>query len=120
MNLSRYRLFIERLELDADIGIHDFERGQRQRIVVSVEVEIDPAGLPSDDSIASAFDYDWVRHGVREIVRTRRFDLQETLARAVVDLVAERREVVSVVVSTAKPDVYPDAAAVGCRLEARR
>jgi dihydroneopterin aldolase len=120
MNISNYRLFIDRLELEAEIGIHDFERGRRQRIFVSIELEIDPAGLPQGDCIGSAFDYDWVRNRVREIVRSRTFELQETLARAIVDVIAERREIVSVVVSTSKPDVYPDAGAVGCRLEARR
>lgn len=120
MKITKYRLHIDGLELDADIGFHEFERGRRQRIIVSIELEIEPAELPETDSITGAFDYDWVRQGVRDLVGSRRFDLQETLARAIIDLIAERREVIFVAVCTAKPDVYPDAAAVGCRLEARR
>lgn len=120
MTPTRYRLFFKDLVVDARIGIHDFERRAAQRLKISLEIDIDPARLPSDDAIRSTFDYDWVRDTVKRIVANRHFDLQETLVRTILDELATRPQIVWLAVETAKPDVYPDVAAVGCRIEAGR
>lgn len=120
MNIKSYRLFLQRLEVPARIGIHAFERQEAQRLAISIELELDPAALPSADAIAGTFDYDWVRDEVLRLVASRHYDLQETLAREIVGVMAGRLEVRRVVVETAKPDVFADVEAVGCRLEASR
>ena len=120
MKLTRYTLFLDGFEIEAAIGIHDVERQRRQRLAISIEIEIDPASLPGRDDIAEAPDYDWIRLEIARLVADRHFDLQETLARAIVDVAARRAEITRVKVETAKLDVYPDARAVGCRLEASR
>lgn len=120
MRITGYSLFLDGFEVEAEIGIHDFERGVRQRVAIAIEITLDPARLPASDEIAATFDYDWVRLGVLELVGSRSFDLQETLAREIVALLSSRSEISRVVVQTAKPDVFPDVAAVGCRLEAQR
>lgn len=120
MNITCYGLFLKRLEVLARIGIHAFEREQAQRLAISIEIELDPAELPTADTIQGTFDYDWVRDEVLRLVASRHFDLQETLAREIATLITSRREVRRVVVETAKPDVFPDVEVVGCRLEARR
>lgn len=120
MKITRYRLFLDGFEVLAEIGIHDFERGIRQRITIRIELEIDPKLLPRHDDITEAMDYDGIRDDVRTLVERQRFDLQETLARGIVEIAARRPQVIAVTVQTAKPDVYADVAAVGCRLEAKR
>ena len=120
MKITRYALFLDRFVVDAGIGIHDFERAGRQRVAISIEIDIDPELVPGRDDIADAPDYDWIRVEVAKLVDSRRFELQETLARAIIDIIAQRSEVVRVRVETAKLDVYPDAKAVGCRLDASR
>jgi dihydroneopterin aldolase len=120
MRVQRFKLFLKGFEVEARIGIHDFERRAPQRLSIGVEVEIDPARLPSSDDIGQTFDYDWIRDEVLHLVSGRHFDLQETLAQEVLNRLAQRPEIVAAVVETAKPDVFPDVAAVGCRIEARR
>lgn len=120
MKVEHFSLFLRGFEIEARIGIHDFERRAPQRLTIAIELDIDPALLPDRDDIAVTFDYDGVREEVRRLVESRHFDLQETLAQAILASLARRPEVVRAVVETAKPDVYPDVAAVGCRLEARR
>lgn len=120
MRITGYTLLLERLAVEADIGIHEFERGRRQRILISVALEFAPDRLPPSDDIGRAFDYDWIRQEIRDLVVRRRFDLQETLAREIVEIAAARPEILRITVETMKPDVYPDARAVGCRLEACR
>lgn len=120
MKIESYSLFLRGFEVETRIGIHDFERESAQRLAISISIDIDPARLPGTDDIAATFDYDWVRDSVRKLATSRHFDLQETLVCAIVDLLAGRPEIARVRVETAKPDVYPDVEAVGCRVEASR
>ena len=55
MNITHYALFLDRLEIEAAIGIHDFERRTRQRVAISIEIEIDPRMLPGRDDIFCGF-----------------------------------------------------------------
>lgn len=110
------RIFLQDFDLDVDIGFHDFEVGTPQRLRVNIEVWLDKASFPTDDAVDSAWNYDFLRSTVLELVSARRYNLQETICRAIYDLVAARRGVTALRVSTRKPDIYPDCAAVGVEL----
>lgn len=102
--------------LSADIGFHDFEVGAPQRLLVTVEVWVDEASFPADDAPDGAWDYDFLRREIGVLVEGRRFNLQETVAREIYELVAARRGVTGLRVATRKPDIYPDCAGVGVEL----
>jgi len=110
------KIVLEDFDLPVDIGFHAFEIGTPQRLRINVQVWVDAASFPLDDGIAGAWDYDSLRTGIVALASARRFNLQETVCRGVYDLVAARAGVVGVRVSTRKPDIYPDCAAVGVEL----
>lgn len=110
------RILLESLAVQADIGFHDFEVGAPQRLLVSVEIWLTDPTLPGDDDPARAWNYDFLRTEVEEVASSRRYNLQETLAHAVFDRIAGFRGVNAVRVRTSKPDVYPDAEAVGVEI----
>lgn len=110
------RVVLEAFDLPVDIGFHDFEVGKPQRLLVTIEVWLDDASFAATDEIAAAWDYDFLRNGVQRLVAGRRFNLQETLVREIYALVAARKGVTGLRVSTRKPDVYPDCSAVGIEL----
>lgn len=110
------RIFLEEFHLPVDIGFHDFEIGTPQRLTVSVEVWVDEASFAIEDNAAVAWNYDFLRTEIIRLANSRRFNLQETLARAIYDLVAARAGVTALRVSTRKPDIYPDCAGVGVEL----
>ncbi len=110
------RIVLDDLDLLVDIGFHAFEIGTPQRLRINVEVWLDAASFAADDRVDSAWDYDALRTGIVALVAGRRFNLQETVCRAVYDMVAARLGVAALRVSTRKPDIYPDCAAVGVEL----
>ncbi|GAA4819774.1 dihydroneopterin aldolase [Sphingosinicella ginsenosidimutans] len=110
------KIVLEDYELMLDIGFHDFEVGRPQRLVVTVEVWLDERAVSDSDDAAEAWDYDFLRTGIAELVAGRRFNLQETLAREIYDLVAARQGVTALRVATRKPDIYPDCAGVGVEI----
>ena len=113
------RIILEDFDLPVDIGFHAFEIGTPQRLRINVEVWLDAANFPQDDRVDAAWDYDSLRTGIVALVAGRRFNLQETVCRAVYELVAARIGVVALRVSTRKPDIYPDCAAVGVEMASK-
>lgn len=110
------KIVLEKLELPVDIGFHDFEVGNPQRLFITVEVWVDEKSFASEDEAALAWNYDFMRTEIAALASGRRYNLQETLVREIYDLVAARRGVTALRVSSRKPDIYPDCAGVGVDL----
>jgi dihydroneopterin aldolase len=110
------KIVLEGYALDVDIGFHEYEVGNPQQLVVTVEVWVDEASFAAADEVGLAWNYDWLRSEIGRLVRGRRFNLQETLAREIYALIAARHGVTALRVVTRKPDIYPDCAGVGVEL----
>lgn len=110
------RILLQDFSVPVDIGFHEFEVGNPQRIFVTVEIWLDEASFAAEDVVSTAWDYDFLRTEILRLVEGRRYNLQETLAREIYTLVAARAGVKGLRVATSKPDVYPDCAAVGVEL----
>ena len=110
------RILMEALEVQADIGFHDFEIGRPQRLILTVEVWLEEGHFAEGDDPASAWDYDFLRREIASLIVGRRFNLQETVVREIYDLVAARRGVAGLTVRSRKPDIYPDCGGVGVEL----
>jgi dihydroneopterin aldolase len=110
------RILLDSLEVQTDIGFHEFEIGTPQRLLVTVEVWLDEMPPLDSDDPALAWDYDHVRNLVRELAGRRRYNLQESLAGAIYQQVASMHGVKGLRVATSKPDIYPDARGVGVEI----
>jgi dihydroneopterin aldolase len=110
------KIVLEDYCFPVDIGFHAFEVGQPQRLMVTVEVWVQPDSFAPNDDVEAAWDYDFIRTEIGRLVQGRRFNLQETLVREIYDLIAARRGVEALRVSSRKPDIYPDCAGVGVEL----
>ena len=113
LNPAIRKVLLQGLEVSADIGFHDHEVGSPQRIVLDIEILLDEGTDPARDEKADAWNYDFVREEVMRIVAARRYNLQETLVRAIFDRIGSVKGVKSLRVRSIKPDIYPDAAGVG-------
>ena len=110
------KIFLEDYELPVDIGFHEFEVGNPQRLLITVEVWVDEETFVESDREAEAWNYDFLRHEIAALAKSRRFNLQETLARGIYELVAARKGVTALRVVMRKPDIYPDCKGVGVEL----
>lgn len=116
LSIKSSSLILDSLEVMADIGFHDYEIGAPQRLLVTVEVWLIDVETPEADDPAKAWDYDFLRNDIRRIATAQRWNLQETLARALYDHFAALEGVLALRVATAKPDIYDDAKAVGVEI----
>lgn len=109
-----YALFLRDHEVAARIGIHAFEKSGPQRLILNVSLAL--RGEADGDDLSVTTDYDFLRQTAAEILGAGHVGLQETVCRQMLAACRARPDVAAVLVSTEKPDVYPDAAAVGCRM----
>lgn len=111
-----HKIAFEDFELMLDIGFHEFEIGNPQRLLITVEVWLEEAYFAATDEIHDAWNYDVIRSGILDLVEGRRFNLQETVVREIYAMVAARKGVKALRVRSSKPDVYADCRAVGVSL----
>ena len=116
LDVRSSRILLDSLEVEADIGFHEFEVGKPQRLLVTVEIWLDDLGAPASDEPGAAWDYDLLRSEIVRIARERRYNLQETFVRAVYGRLAAMCGVRALRVKSSKPDIYPDAAGVGVEI----
>ena len=117
--MIRKTIIVSELELNLSIGVHEHEKKAPQRILVTVEATLDGAQTEGDQ-IGATLDYNLIRDFIKSLESSSHKELQETLARNILDFLLSQSGVVRAVVQTAKPDIFDDCAFVGVRLEADR
>ena len=108
------RLFLRNYEVMINIGVHEFEKKGEQRVLINVDLYIPLAlSTPKDDQLHEVVDYDFMRETIAKRMAQGHVHLQETLCDDVVEAMLQHPKIKAARVSTQKPDVYPDCAAVG-------
>jgi dihydroneopterin aldolase len=108
------RLFLRNYMVDANIGIHAFEKEGAQRLALNVDLYV-PLELstPRHDRIHEVLDYDFIRLTIRHRLDQGHINLQETLVDDIARTLLAHPAVRAVRVASEKPDVYADVDAVG-------
>ncbi len=108
------RLFLRNYVVDANIGIHAFEKEGAQRLALNVDLYVPLAlSTPRHDRIHEVLDYDFIRLTIRHRIDQGHINLQETLVDDIARSLLAHPAVRAVRVASEKPDVYPDVDAVG-------
>ncbi len=110
------RFILQGMEIQASIGVYDYERMAPQRVIIDAELCLYAANEPVDDQIESTLDYDVIRETILDIVSAQHYDLQETLVRKVFDALVLLDGVQSVRVRSSKPEAYDDCEMISYQL----
>ena len=110
-------VFIEGLEIEALIGIYDWERRIRQPLVFDVEMAFDNRIPAASDAIGDTLNYKAVSKRIVQYVSESDFGLVETLAERVAAIILEEFGVQRVRLRLSKPGAVRGARAVGVMIE---
>jgi dihydroneopterin aldolase len=114
LTLECRRIFLRNHEVPVQIGAHDFEKKQAQRVIFNVELFVPYAlSTPQADQLSEVVDYDFVRGLIAARIGQGHIELQETLCDDLAAHMLAHPRVQAVRLSSCKPDVYPDCEAVG-------
>lgn len=111
------KVFIEGLEIEALIGIYDWERRIRQPLVFDIEMAFDNRVPAATDAIDDTLNYKAVSKRVMQYVGESDFGLVETLAEKVAAIILDEFGVAHVRLRLSKPGAVRGARAVGVIIE---
>ena len=114
------KVFIEGLEIDALIGIYDWERRIRQTLVFDLEMGFDNRRPAATDNIEHTLNYKAVSNRLQEYVRASDFGLVETMAERCAEIVLQEFDVQWLRLKLSKPGAVRGARAVGVIIERER
>ncbi len=110
-------VFIRELKIDTVVGIYDWERRIRQVVVLDLDMAADVAKGAKSDRIEDALDYKAVAKRLIQFVSEAEFQLVETLAEKVAELVMREFGVRWVKVTLNKPGAVSGSKSVGVMIE---
>ena len=115
------KVLIRSLQLPGLIGVYDFERDAKQRVIFVLDCHVDcrPAGL--SDDVSDAVDYAKVTEVITQICDASAYALLEALAEHVCrDLLAQFTAIQQVDLTLHKPDIMPNDVQVAIQIQRRR
>jgi len=113
-------VFIEGLQVDALIGVHDWERHAPRPLLLDLELGFDNRVPAASDRLADTLDYDAISRRLREYAAQTAFELVETLAERCAELLLQEFAASRVRLRLSKPGAVEHARAVGVLIERRR
>ena len=114
------KVFIEGLEVEARIGIHEWERRILQALVLDVELGFDNRVPAATDAIGDTHDYEAIGNRLVAYVSESSCGLVETLAERCATLLMDEFGVRSLCLKVSKPGALRGARAVGVVIERER
>jgi 7,8-dihydroneopterin aldolase/epimerase/oxygenase len=110
-------VFIRELRAETVIGVYDWERTIRQAVVLDIEMASDNRRAAASDGIDDALDYAAVSQRVLSFIEGSEFQLIETMAEQVAQLIRDEFQVPWLRLRLCKPGAVPAAKDVGVLIE---
>ncbi|QEY24828.1 dihydroneopterin aldolase [Neisseria animalis] len=113
------KIFLRGMKAETLIGVYEWERKQRQTLVLDLEIGVPEKSAVSDD-IGDTVHYGEVCEAVRGSLSGQDFMLLEVLAEHVAKLILQDFGALWVRVRVVKPGILPNVQEVGVEIERSR
>lgn len=112
------RLHLERLRVQASVGVLEHELASRQPLVISIMVELkDRPLIPKVDAVEHVFDYRLLRETALAETQRGHVNMLETLGGRIAERLLAHKVVHRVRVHILKPNVFPDCDGAGVEID---
>lgn len=113
-------IFLHDLRVETIVGVGDWERKIRQTVSIDLEMGADIRRATESDSIDDTLNYKLVAKRVQQFVAESSFQLVETLAERIADIVFKEFDVPWVEVRVNKPGAIRGARDVGVKIRRQK
>lgn len=113
-------VFINQLQLNTIIGIHDWERKQPQPVVLDIEIGCSIKKAAQSDQIKDCIDYFEVCERIKKLTDTHTFQLVETLVETISNIILKDFGAQQVKIKLSKPNAVKEAQGVGVIIQRSR
>ena len=113
---QRYNVIIKNLIIDASIGIHEHEKIKKQRVSISLSIEVVDNISLVDHKIENFLSYENVINNIKLIINKGHIDLVETLSYEILSNIFSDSRASKVWLKIEKLDVFAEAQSVGLEI----
>jgi dihydroneopterin aldolase len=106
-------IFIQKLKVDAIIGVYKHERNTKQAIYIDLELQYDCQQASVSDNLKYALDYHKLCNDIQAFVSGSCFQLIEALADSIADNILKNKLILQLKLTLSKPEALDQAQNVG-------
>ena len=114
------KVLIKDLIFNTSIGIHDFEKKQKQQIKFNIEIDINSSLTPANNNLNTIISYEDVINNIKTLTQKKHYGLLEVLAEDIFLSLFENKNIIKVKLKIEKPDVIKNTASVGIEITKKR
>ncbi|WP_148253553.1 dihydroneopterin aldolase [Aidingimonas lacisalsi] len=111
------RVLIEALGVETVIGVYDWERNIRQRLVLDLEMATDITSAATTDDLDKTLNYAAISEHITRFADSHSFSLVETFAERLCETLRQEYDIEWLRLTVRKPGAIANADAVGVRIE---
>lgn len=111
------RVFIRGLTTKAIIGVYPWEKEVKQILIFDIEMAWDTTLAVASDNVKDCLNYADVSQAIIEFCQNNSFNLVETLADKIAQMLQQRFKIKWLKIILQKPDAIPEANTVGVIIE---
>lgn len=109
-------IFVERLEVLTIIGVYDWERQAKQKVIIDLEISTDTSAAGLSDNLDETIDYGTLSARITELAANSSYQLLEALGENIAALCLEDQRAKCVSVKLCKPTAVANAGGVGVKI----
>ena len=113
---QKYNVIIKNLIIDASIGIHEHEKIKKQRVSISLSIEVVDNISLVDQKIENFLSYENVINNIKLIINKGHIDLVETLSYEILSNIFSDSRASKIWLKIEKLDVFKEAQSVGLEI----
>ena len=114
------KVLIKDLIFNTTIGIHDFEKKQKQQIKFNIEIDINSSLTPANNNLNTIINYEDVINNIKTLTQKKHYGLLEVLAEDIFLSLFENKNIIKVKLKIEKPDIIKNTTSVGIEITKKR
>ena len=114
------KVLISDLILLMSIGIHDFEKIEKQKVKFNINIDINPLLTPIENELNSVVNYETVIRDVTRLSKNKHYELLETLAEDIFFILFKNINIKKIKLKIEKTQIIKNTSSVGVEITKKR
>ena len=114
------KVLISDLTLLMSIGIHDFEKIEKQEVKFNINIDINPLLTPIENKLSSIVNYETVVKDVTRLTKNKHYELLETLAEDIFFILFKNTNIKQIKLKIEKTQIIKNTSSVGIEITKKR
>ena len=114
------KVLISDLTLLMSIGIHDFEKIEKQEVKFNINIDINPLLTPIEKKLKSIVNYETVIKDVTKLTKNKHYELLESLAEDIFFILFKNTNIKKIKLKIEKTQIIKNTSSVGIEITKKR